>query len=283
MHIAIAVILYRPEAGFLDRIAGYSGFCDSVVIIDNTSGADLSPLFARLSSVFYLPMGENLGISRALNIAARIAIENGSDWMISLDQDSNMTQRTYESLRQEIVTAGDSGIAIIAPVQVSVGVSPNALYVPGQILDVVHTMTSGSALQLKTYLLCGGFEEKLFIDHVDTEYCLRLRQRGFRVVQVKGLFMDHSLGAPSYYGWFGLRFVMVGHKPFRSYYYTRNGFFVAFRYFRICPRFFFSFLLQLSKQLAKALFVQEEKRLRLRMFALGFWHFLSGRYGRLES
>ena len=64
-------------------------------------------------------------------------------------------------------------------------------------LEVESVISSGSLLALAVYEQIGPFRDEFFIDHVDTEYCLRARRQGFRILQTRRPSMSHTVGAPT--------------------------------------------------------------------------------------
>ena len=48
-------------------------------------------------------------------------------------------------------------------------------------------------MKSETYQELGPFEDQLFIDYVDTEYALRMRAAGYRIVE-SNVVLNHSLG-----------------------------------------------------------------------------------------
>lgn len=283
MSTAIAVVLYYPEAEYLQRIVAYAKFCPSIVVVDNTDFVNRDRLFGGIDAVIYAPQGMNKGIAAALNVAARLAIKNGNTWLVMLDQDSDLSHQTYEALVKYIAEAEEANVAIISPIQAPEHCIDRAGSVRSGVFDVTHAMTSGCALRLKAYSDCGVFDEKLFIDHVDSEYCLRLLRGGYRVVKTTDVFLKHSLGDIVSQKFLGIRFRFVSHKPFRSYYFVRNGCYVATKFFWFHPQFALVFIIQVFKLFIKAICFESEKSSRLKMMALGILHFLSGKFGRLAQ
>jgi rhamnosyltransferase len=283
MPVATAVVLYYPDASTIARITNYLGFVDFLIIVDNTDDQDLADTLSASPILCYSPMGTNTGIAAALNVAARIAIDKRFTWMLMLDQDSLMEEATYDAIKAAIGSVSEQNVAILAPIQVSKLADHRAMNSAEAMLTVKRLMTSGSALDLRAFSLCGPFEEKLFIDHVDTEYCFRLIQAGYKLQQLTKVALDHSLGEvlearlP-----FGRSFQYVSHRPFRSYYYVRNGFYVAVKFIFHRPGFLAALGLQIVKDVLKAIFFEDETALRLKMMLLGFVHFCIGRYGRLR-
>jgi rhamnosyltransferase len=282
MPIATAVVLYYPDASTIARITSYLRFMDFLIIVDNTDNQDLAETLTASPTLCYSPMGTNTGIAAALNAAARIAIDKRFTWMLMLDQDSLMEEATYDAIKAAVGSPARQKVAILAPIQVSKLSDHRAMNAPDAILSVNQLMTSGSALDLRAFSLCGPFEEKLFIDHVDTEYCFRLTRAGYEVQQLTQVALDHSLGevleARLLFG----RLQYVSHRPFRSYYYVRNGFYVAMKFIFHRPGFLATFGLQIMKDVLKAVFFEDETGLRLKMMLLGFVHFCIGRYGPLR-
>jgi rhamnosyltransferase len=281
MIVAAAVVLYYPEPDIVQKIGAYALFCDLVIVIDNTDRVDRSQEFGRIPRVCYKSLGKNNGIATALNVAAHIAKCNNCSWMIMLDQDSKLTQHTHTLMTRYIHEIGTELLGLLTPIQISTDLYQHKPHYLSETREVSHAMTSGSVLSLDAYSRCGRFEDKLFIDHVDSEYCLRLKLAGYRVVELSQVFLDHSLGVVIHRRFLGAQIRFVSHQPFRSYYYVRNGCYVAAKFFLFRPQFLMWLCMQIGKDVVKALFFQDEKLLRLRMMSLGFVHFVFGRYGPL--
>ena len=84
------------------------------------------------------------------------------------------------------------------------------------------TITSGSLVRLAALQKTGLFDERLFIDSVDHDFCLRSRARGLLVVEASDQVMDHSLGNITRHRFFWRTVNCTNHSPLRRYYITRN-------------------------------------------------------------
>ena len=279
--IATAVVLYCPDSAAIERLKTYSEFVDLLIVIDNTDRADLSALFEPLPAVVYAALGENKGIANALNIAAGIAMSKQFPWLMMLDQDSTLQLQMYSVVKESIAKINGTDVALLSPVQVTKQSDFRVVLAQQLHREISRAMTSGSTLSLAAYRECGPFEDKLFIDHVDNEYCLRLRRAKFKIIQMAHAVLDHSLGEVRTTQFAGMRFEYVSHKPFRSYYFVRNGLYVGFKYFGSSPRFLTCLCFQLVKDVCKAILFQDEKTSRLKMMLLGLTHFIGGRFGFL--
>jgi rhamnosyltransferase len=279
--LAVSVVLYKPDAIMLQRISEYAGRLELLIVVDNTEHADLSDLYAGFPTVCYVPFGENKGIATALNVAAKIAISKSASWLLMLDQDSQMQPTTFSMIKAYVTNISKPTVALVSTVQVSKSSDAKLLAGGPAIKQINRAMTSGSTINLAAYLKCGAFEDKLFIDHVDNEYCLRLRKAGFQILQLSHVALNHSLGETRSLTIGKWKFQYIVHKPFRSYYYVRNGLFVAFQYWEHAPWFLNSLLFQIFKDIFKATLLQGQTILRLKMIFLGALHFCRKRYGPL--
>jgi rhamnosyltransferase len=280
VKIAGLLILYNPS-GYTVRknIETYIEYLDKLIIIDNTN------TFSQLNSINslwhrerieYFAMGKNNGLATALNIGSSMALGRGFDWLMLIDQDSSASSDMMDLMLESIGKFSDCGI--LAPLQITKTgdyVAQNNEYT-----DILFTMTSGSILNLKAYQKCGPFEDRLFIDHVDHEYCLRLNKMGYKIIQCNKAVLKHSLGEIKDITLFGYKYAITTHKPFRLYFFTRNGIYVALKYLFDYPSFFIYFCLQLGKNIFKAVFIEENKIDRLTMIYAGISDFFTGRYGK---
>ena len=83
-----------------------------------------------------------------------------------------------------------------------------------------YVISSGSLIPMDVIDDVGLMCEELFIDFVDTEWCLRARRKGYEIVAINKVRIDHYLG--DYMVQFMGRSIPI-HSPLRMYYYFRNG------------------------------------------------------------
>ena len=136
-------------------------------------------------------------------------------------------------------------------------------------------MTSGNLLNLQVYLDAGPFRDDLFIDFVDNEYCLRLRNRGYSVLRADRAVLFHTVGDTRRYG----PFIATNHPPLRRYYKTRNRFLVNRLYLRDFPGHCLFDRVRLLKEILSILIFEGEKLAKLRMMWRGYMDYRRGRFG----
>ena len=178
--IAGIVIAFNPD--FNKLILNIESFLDHIeqLFIVFNSAVDPSEI-RRLHSVNekiqLIENEENIGIAKAINLTAQHALDQGYDWLLTMDQDSRFQ-------------SGDFFVAFDKSNKINVAIfSPNSNLSSGintentfEDEEVLHVVTSGNLLNLEIWRTLGGFEEKLFIDEVDNDYCLKAVSVGYKII-----------------------------------------------------------------------------------------------------
>jgi rhamnosyltransferase len=228
--VCAIVITYHPGEEFPRIIERFARQVGATVIVDNGSGqAELVMLreIAADPSIQLICNGANLGIAAALNIGIRRAAALGFEWVLLMDQDSYASSAMVEALNS--VRSSFPDPAHLAVVGSGYDDEERGPPVPAEMQhdaapwqDMESVITSGSLLSLAAYTALGPFREDFFIDHVDTEYCLRARLRGYRVIKTRSPLMSHAIGAPTTHRILWMEKRTTNHGPDRRYYFTRN-------------------------------------------------------------
>ena len=287
--VAVIVTL-GPHRDVTHHVETLIGRVGRVVVVDNGSGAEAASVLdsiAALSSAEVIRNPTNLGIARALNQGAQVAMDAGADWLLTLDQDAepaddivSIAGHTFDAYpdRDRIAVIGSTSFE-----------ASHAGWVPVDRggrpwLETAIVVTAGSFVSMAAFRDIGGFREDLFIDYVDTEFCLRARAGGHRVLASRAPAMTHRIGRPTE-RWIGPRAVHpTNHSAFRRYYITRNRFFVWRHYWRTEPRFVAKDILATHKELVKLVLFERDRRAKIRAMAAGLRDGLrsvTGERGRL--
>lgn len=275
---AAVVVLYHPGPEVPDNIRSWAEQVGRIYAVDNTEAADsdLSLLLAGITNLSYLPQGRNLGIAAALNIGARSAAAEGYQWLLTMDQDSRADGNMVARLASCREGRDVSRIGIIAACQAGGGLEPPA---SGGCREVTSVMTSGNLLNLEAFHRVGPYSEELFIDYVDHEYCLRLRQHGFLVLQDSRVLLEHRLGDYVIHDLGFKRFAVTNHTPLRRYYITRNRFLVMRRYREFSPVFHREQLAAFWRELYRLILFENSTWAKLAMVVRGYRDYLRGKTG----
>lgn len=236
MKIAATVILYYPDENVIENILSYSGIFEKLYIVDNseTVSESIKEKLERLVNATYLSDGKNNGIAARLNQVGFLAIEEGFDWLLTMDQDSSFDGETFINYLKCIDSFDKKENVSMFGVNFEKNETDLELC---NGIKVNHLITSGSFLNLKLLTTIGGFDENLFIDEVDFEYCLRSIAKGFDIIQFVNIFLNHNLGQTSQHR--SLKTTKLTsrnlHSHIRMYYMTRNFFYIQSKYRKTFP------------------------------------------------
>ena len=272
------VILYNPDDNTYDNIESYVDYIDRLVVVDNSTSHNISlvnKLKENFDNIIYVNNHDNIGMATALNIGCDEAIKLGADWILTMDQDSKFLD-FKEYLNCFYSVKGKENISII---------SPNSKYtekpetVDCQCVETMVTITSGSLVNLLNFELVGRFTDKLFIDEVDHDYCLRSLEQNLKVLLFENIPLIHSLGEKKLVG----VKVRKYHSTIRMYYITRNSFYMASRFNKSFPELYSyrnTFYFDIIKTLRRVIKYEENKLEKIKNIFLGLYDFLRGKYGK---
>lgn len=291
-HIVVVIPVYRPSSLLLDRVAAVAPQVARVIVVDDGSvgSTETTDLLERTGTrVVRHP--DNRGIAAALNTGIALALEDGADAVLTLDQDTLLPGGYVDSCCAVLDAAESSGLILGA---VAAGAVNGQPMLPHEYVDgiglMAYAIQSGLLITRRAIEACGPFDERLFIDLVDTEFCLRMWNAGFGIAAALGTDIDHELGVPKPARVFGYRRMRDGeertynyHSPFRQYYITRNGIDVAIRYARRDPRWAFGSLRHDLVGFVIGFLAGPSRGRHLAAAALGAAHALRGKRGRLSD
>ena len=233
--VTAVVVSYHPDAGALAALlSALAAQVQRVVVVDNASPeAPVLPFGMQL-----IRLDRNLGVGAAQNAGIRNALQAGAGQVLLLDQDSLPQRGMVAALQAGLQAAADAGLrpAAAGPLIVdedgrsegfvrfrrgryeAIEPAPGEAWIDCDLLIASGTLIPATALQA-----VGEMDETLFIDKVDTEWCLRAAAAGWHLVGVPAARLQHRLGQRQIRLWcFGWRRLAL-HAPFRYYYMWRNG------------------------------------------------------------
>ncbi|MHA7847601.1 glycosyltransferase family 2 protein [Serratia sp. D1N4] len=232
------IISFNPEmANLLKLVRNLNEQCITSVVIDNGTlhESDVN-LLSKSCSVIRLD--SNVGIAKAQNIGIDFSREHGAEYILFFDQDSEITDSFVDSLLSDYVTVtelSDYKIATIGPVftdsrygffykfirlnkfGMRKKINPEYERKP---FEVTMIISSGSLIPISVLDDVGNMNETLFIDYVDTEWCLRAVSKGYKLYVATSATMAHTIGDKMVSL---LGFNIPVHSPFRRYYRVRNA------------------------------------------------------------
>ncbi len=230
MTIAGTVILYNPEEEILSNLLSYYPRLAHLYIYDNSAveSTQIKEWATSKSNVSYYLSGENEGISIRLNQAAQKAKEAGYEWLLTMDQDSYFDQTELDKYFNYLSNATQKDKVAMYGIEFE-HKATDAVATDSEGTPIDYVITSGSLVNLHLFDKVGGFDEALFIDEVDLEYCYRAISKGYEIRKFKDVFLQHSLGKVAQFR--SLKSFKITprtlHSPLRVYYMIRNYLYVA--------------------------------------------------------
>lgn len=210
--IAAIVVWFNPNEYFSQNVRTYSKNFKKVFIIDN-SESDNCELARNVENSVYIANKANLGIAAALNIGCQKAKEAGFSWVLTMDQDTKWNENQLEQFIEQCIsmTSEDDRVKSFAPCfeverkihHSFLGICKRKLYTfvtKKQYKEkfnpdsgyVDRVISSGNMIELATWQKIGKFNESLFIDEVDHDFCYRLREADYKIFKFRLIEIDHQ-------------------------------------------------------------------------------------------
>jgi rhamnosyltransferase len=285
------VVFYNPDAACIERANRLAARMHCVVV-DNTPDVRPASELGLAGAIEYLANGENAGIATAINQGVEALIRGGFDMAIIFDQDSEPPASLFTELPKVIDAANASGerVALAGPAYEDArlrGLAPFVRFKWGtlerivpqgdQPIEVDFLISSGSCINLRWWSSIGPMDDALFIDFVDLEWCVRAKQKGYRVLGVPWVHMSHELGGEPVRV-LGRAYPM--HSPLRHYYLFRNAVVLIGRSY-VPWTWKSSELVKFPVRLVIYSLMPSQRMAHLKMALLGMWDGIRGRLGRL--
>jgi rhamnosyltransferase len=301
--IALVVTHASPD-GFLDSAEAWLSQVDQLIVVDNGSLPEwrqevCAVLRAEARKVEFIFNERNLGVAAALNIGFARLLERGVDSAFVFDQDSTpasgMVAEILDLYQNQPQRAH---LAIVAPnISVpSANTTASFLKARGRFLfrrvrctglqsleDVSTVISSGALYSLDAFRQIGPFREDFFIDYVDTDYCLRAKQRGYKIVVACKARLVHQLGRQQEARLGPLTMHPTFHSPVRWYYISRNRVPMMFSHAWNWPHWLLYEMLINTYGLARLLLFEDHKLAKLLAIVLGTWDGLAHHMGPISS
>lgn len=278
------VITYHPTAACKENILTYYNHVSEIILVDNTENDNLIFLksIAPLSKIKIIKPHSNLGIAKALNMAMQLAVEKNYEFILTMDQDSYFEEpqiKQYLNCFQKLDASHLGMVGISYQNSIKVAEHPNC-----EATVVTQLITSGSIFTLNAFKKVNGFNENLFIDGVDHEFCLKLNLANLKVLSFSNIILNHNLGTLSEVkNWgFGKKVMRNTHAPIRLYYITRNYLYLNKLYKKQFPQFCSSLKQEILIKLKNGILYEKEKFKYLKYFFRGLSDYRKGKFGKLD-
>lgn len=245
--LACIIVTYNPDVVILGRlISQLLKSSTSIYIVDNRfsdkASNDVRALaMANQEHITLIVFEENYGIAKALNTGIEAALNNQHDLVMLFDQDSVPQDGLIEEMQvvANRLAASDEPIAAIGPrlydprsqqffkfallkwgVWKKIGCANGSK----KLIACEFINSSGSLIFLNHWHKIGPFREDFFIDHVETEWYMRVRALGLKCYgYCSQSYLEHQMGNDVCRYWLGKWRWMPRRPPQRHYTIIRNA------------------------------------------------------------
>lgn len=211
---AVTVFYYADQtaianARFLADLVG-----QTVVVVNGMCESDhkLEEQFLNFN-IKLIYNSENMGIAYALNQGVQYAMQSGFDFVLTMDQDSGL----YLDSVEQLLRALEQHRELASVCCNYIGADDDLDFIEK---DTV--ITSGNLTYTKAIEAVNAFTEKLFIDYVDLDFSLKLKEHGYHIAVIPAARIKHKIGDIEERKIFGKTIAISHHSPIRYYYMARN-------------------------------------------------------------
>ncbi len=219
------IVTYNPDIERLnENILAIYKQVRVVFVVDNGSNNidQIEKICSVKKNTYLIKNNKNLGIASALNRIMCQAKNAGASWCLLLDQDSIPPIDIIDRYEKNLY---ESDVSILCPRIYDMNSSHELIECDG-LEQVGVCITSGSFNNVEIWDKVGGFDERLFIDSVDNEYCIRLFFCGYKIYRDNSIVLLHELGKRENHFYKAA----TNHNQMRRYYIARNSIYVAKKY-----------------------------------------------------
>lgn len=298
--IGAVVVAFHPDGEFEQRLAAIVREVGRVLVVDNTAEPPIQEQLNRAcdrQGAEFIANSENQGLGFALNRGFELLAAGGYEAVLAFDQDSKPAPGYAAAL---LATAREAANAAVIganwrdegrPGYASRHLRPHRHLPLGykrttadhDLADVTFVITSGSLFRVSAWRALGGFREDLFVDLVDTDYCLRAIAAGYSVRVAAAAKLRHRRAAKRAVRFLGCTFWPAYMSALRLRYLFRNRVRLLARHTWRAPHWAVFEIVHSLKICAEIVFLEPGKLAKLAACARGVWDGVAGRSGRIPE
>lgn len=235
--IIAVIVTYNPTDNINKLIYSLQPQVAQIILVDN--GSENSNFLSEnlMNKVDLIILPGNQGIAAAQNIGILKGLENKAEYFVFFDQDSQIQKDMIEALfygferiskKVKLAAVGpifyDPDYDFIYPqikLKKFIGRDRIIPKEDDEAIEVSFIISSGTFTSAKAIDNIGLMNPDLFIDYVDTEWCLRAGAQGYKFYALPSVKMAHTIGDDK------IKFLFWNlpvHSPWRRYFRMRNMF-----------------------------------------------------------
>jgi len=235
-----SIVTFNPDVKvLLENISAIYKQLDALIIVDNGSKNLLEfekIINKKFPQIKIVKNIDNYGIAKALNQSLEYANNNQFTWLLTLDQDSRCAPEFIGQMKHNIRDCSGNGKTLVyCPRIVDLNErkdNTNLKKTSALIEKVDFAITSGSLVNVDNAINIKGFDNDLFIDYVDFDFCIRGMNAGYDIYRIHDAILYHRLGEIKVYKFMNFEFSVTNHNEIRRMYMYRNKVYLYKKYFK---------------------------------------------------
>ena len=234
VKITAGIVLFNPDIGRLEEnINAIAQQVKAIVLIDNHSKNlfEIKKLISSYQNVHLIENTKNEGIAYALNQILKYSESLFANWVLTLDQDSVVPENLISEYCR-FLNLQHIGLLTCIVEDRNVGTLGNVNDNQKEYTELDHCITSASLINISVANEIGGFDNQLFIDSVDHDFCIRVKLAGYSIIRVNSVHLLHEVGHSKIVKFLGKENIIFNHSPFRHYFIIRNKIIIGRKYQR---------------------------------------------------
>ena len=295
-NFAVVIVTFNPDLETLIYFRTLATDGASVFIIDNSDGdIDFSSL-AQIDNLHVTRNGKNLGLARALDDGIEQAAEKHVLDIFLFDQDTRVEDDFFDKMLAFKNNHDNDRYSVYAPDFIDTNSNTHAKFSvldrfkwhtvdcrQSSTLTTTFAITSGSLINYGIYKKIGGFDTRYFIDHIDSEYCVRAAKTGYKVIINCQALLQHSIGDRTVHRFLGLTIKPNNHNASRRYYIARNGMHMTMKHGFRFPSLMTLHIAIIGHEILSVLLYENQKFKKMFGIFLGTLHGLFGKLGECTN
>ena len=188
------IVVYNKECEDSETLKSIQQWKDKIklVVFDNSTIQTNNKEYCENKGIQYFTVGENVGLSKGYNYVIQKLSLNDEDFVIVLDDDTELTEQYIEEVLQSVDLNKDillpivySGDMILSPTNIKYKCGSVVVKDIKELnLNSLSAINSGMVVSANVYKkLC--YNEELFLDCVDHEFMKQIRENKFSVSVMK--------------------------------------------------------------------------------------------------
>jgi GT2 family glycosyltransferase len=266
------VVSHNPDKNLFDHLNNLVSQVSKIYLFDNNSSERCLPFVKQcesISNIIVIYSKSNIGLSKAQNKMIRKSLDEGADWILTLDDDSNISDEFIAGMLK-VYNKSHLNVGAVVPLVKDLNSNQVSKFLLSgkkfkrvssecSSLEVLVAISSGMLIKSEVFHKIGFMNEDYFIDYIDIDFSLRLNSH-YSLITSPDSILFHRLGSKQTITIFSFPIIITNHSPFRRYHIYRNRIDVWKRYFSSFPMYILYELFVSIVEAFKIIFFEKNKK-----------------------